>query len=253
MRLKVSNEQAIQMLESIPHKTCRGAIQTRWRVTPEGVATTQSVLWLFCWAKTGMNSPDAAAASREVFNRFFITTFADFDGRVRHESATRVTPSGCLKRRGTKGCFRLQFPRATAPIPTPRRKPFRTFRSPIFRKVVSYAEPEAGQSGLQNERIRKPSSARLLTLWTGCSGGRLRAGTGSRGSPSWTRFELLPPGWPLIEPLDEYCFQIDRCELPTRIHAGHPVRTHLELVGMSASSLTRGRFRDGIDFKLIPS
>jgi hypothetical protein len=33
----------------------------------------------------------------------------------------------------------------------------------------------------------------------------------------------------VIEPLDEYYFQIDRCELLTRIHAGHPVWTHLEL------------------------
>jgi hypothetical protein len=75
------------MLESIPHKTCQRAIQTRWRVTPDGNVTAQSTLWLFCWAKTGRNSPDAAVVSREVFNRLFPASFADFDARVEHEYA----------------------------------------------------------------------------------------------------------------------------------------------------------------------
>jgi hypothetical protein len=86
MRLNLSNIEAVQLLESIPHKTCRRAIPTHW-LTIGCHSTAQSVLWLFCWAKTGMNSPEAANVSRDIFNRLLPISFADFDARVSHEYA----------------------------------------------------------------------------------------------------------------------------------------------------------------------
>lgn len=87
MRLKVSNQQASELLETIPHQRCLNAIPAQWRVTPDGKASAQSVLWLFCWAKTGMNSPGAAQAAKEVFNQIFPIRFEEAEARIPHEYA----------------------------------------------------------------------------------------------------------------------------------------------------------------------
>lgn len=87
MNLLLPNETALRLLQSIPHSTCSKAILARWRVTPEGAVKAQSVLWLFCWAKTGMNSFEAARASREIFDRLLPVKFDEFDSRVPHSYA----------------------------------------------------------------------------------------------------------------------------------------------------------------------
>jgi hypothetical protein len=87
MRLNGSSEEAVQMIGTIRHKTCREAIPRRWRVKAGLGVTAPSVLWLFCWGKTGMGSGDAAADSREVFDRIFPIRFSDFDARVSHQYA----------------------------------------------------------------------------------------------------------------------------------------------------------------------
>src|ERR1022692_4519978 len=61
-------------------------------------------------------------------------------------------------------------------------------------------------------------------------------GSSILGGPGWT---LAPqsghvsnfrnPVGPVIEPDDAPCFQSDRCDALTRVHAGHPVWTRLEL------------------------
>src|ERR1022692_4420868 len=87
MRLNISIEQATQRLASLRHKTFQKALQTQWQVTPEGDVAAHSALWLFCWAKTGMNCQDAAGDARLMLNDFFLITYADFDARVPHEYA----------------------------------------------------------------------------------------------------------------------------------------------------------------------
>ena len=89
MRLQVPPQEAIQLLETIPHKTCRTAIQTRWHVGSNGHVAAQSALWLFCWAKTGMGSPEAESESRRIFNLHFPIAFENFDAQVPHEYARR--------------------------------------------------------------------------------------------------------------------------------------------------------------------
>jgi len=49
------------------------------------------------------------------------------------------------------------------------------------------------------------------------------------GSPVWTRFELLRPVDPLIEPADVYCFRRDSSAPRTPVQGGHPVWTRLKL------------------------
>ena len=87
MKLLVSNERAVDLLQTIPHSTCRSGMFRHWRVSPAGDVRAQSALWLFCWAKTGMNSQEAAGAAREIFNRLLPVSFAQFDARVSHSHA----------------------------------------------------------------------------------------------------------------------------------------------------------------------
>jgi hypothetical protein len=87
MQLLVSNAEAKRLVESIPHNTCVDASAIHWTVSDQGNASAQSVLWLFCWAKTGMGSRRAADAARVVFEQLFPVKFTEFDARVDHQYA----------------------------------------------------------------------------------------------------------------------------------------------------------------------
>lgn len=97
MKLKIPTQQAVNLLYTIPHRSCRKAIPEHWCVDEDGEVTAQSVCWLFCWAKTGMNSPEAAIVSREVFDQLLPLTFVQFDQCVPHEIARtiRYTAGDC--------------------------------------------------------------------------------------------------------------------------------------------------------------
>jgi hypothetical protein len=89
MKLKTSEERARKLILSIPHKTCTGAIDRHWKVNVDGTVPAQSVLWLFCWAKTGMNSQIARQESVRVFDEIFPIPFSAFDAVVDHEYARK--------------------------------------------------------------------------------------------------------------------------------------------------------------------
>lgn len=87
MTLLVTNEEAAQLIEAIPNRTCVDASRNHWIVSDEGNARAQSVLWLFCWAKTGMGRKNAERAARETFDLLFPIKFAEFDARIAHQYA----------------------------------------------------------------------------------------------------------------------------------------------------------------------
>lgn len=58
-----------------------------WKVEANGEVRAQSALWLFCWAKTGMNSEDARIVAGQVFDQLMPMSFAQFDSVVDHEYA----------------------------------------------------------------------------------------------------------------------------------------------------------------------
>ena len=90
MYLKKSPEEAMQLVLSIPHKTCAQAINENWKVGPDGSIQAQCVFWLFCWAKTGMNSEHARQAAARVFDEVMPISFGEFDGAVDHEYARKA-------------------------------------------------------------------------------------------------------------------------------------------------------------------
>lgn len=88
MKLKTSPEEARGLILSIPHRTCAKAMDDHWKVdATNGEVRAQSALWLFCWAKTGMNSEDARIVAAQVFDQVMPLSFAQFDTVVDHEYA----------------------------------------------------------------------------------------------------------------------------------------------------------------------
>jgi hypothetical protein len=87
MYLKKSTDDARKLVLSIPHKTCTRAIAENWKVGPDGRVRAQSVLWLFCWAKTGMNSEHARQGAIRAFDDILPISFAEFDAAVDHQYA----------------------------------------------------------------------------------------------------------------------------------------------------------------------
>lgn len=66
----LSAAQIQSALDQVNHKTVRKVREKRFDLKEEGL-TEQSIAWLFCWAKTGMNSKSAQAESHNAFNRIF--------------------------------------------------------------------------------------------------------------------------------------------------------------------------------------
>jgi hypothetical protein len=87
MHIKTSVDRAGQLVLTIPHKSCAKAIVEHWRVAPDGTIRAQSVYWLYCWAKTGMNSEEARHQATQVFDEILPVSFADFDAVVDHACA----------------------------------------------------------------------------------------------------------------------------------------------------------------------
>lgn len=91
MKLSKPFRAATQDLHAIPYATCQKAIPRHWQKLSGDEVKAQSILWLFCWAKTGMGSPKAEGKAREVFDALSPEgkDFNHFDKHVGHDYAER--------------------------------------------------------------------------------------------------------------------------------------------------------------------
>ncbi len=87
--LKVSTDEAEKQLRSIPHRRCLQGITTRWKVSKDGTVPAQSVLWLFCWAKTGQGSDQARLTSVRALDNILSKSFLELDAVLDHEYARK--------------------------------------------------------------------------------------------------------------------------------------------------------------------
>lgn len=85
--MKVTPKRAETLLRGIPNKACVAAMSNRWIVDAQGRAKVRSFLWLFCWAKTGRGSPNAATESQNAFDEIFGVTYKHCESRIPHEWA----------------------------------------------------------------------------------------------------------------------------------------------------------------------
>jgi hypothetical protein len=88
MEIKIPYSESCELLKTIPHSSCRNAIENNWLINDAGKIKAHSICWLFCWAKTGMNSKKTELESKKVFDKIFgEMAFQNFDTHVEHEWA----------------------------------------------------------------------------------------------------------------------------------------------------------------------
>ena len=94
IKMRVTPEEAKRLICLIPHKKCQKAAQKNWITGGTAGVTAQSICWLFCWAKTGLNSSEAVLYAQQAFNQIFDRPYEWFDVRVSHEW-TRIARYKC--------------------------------------------------------------------------------------------------------------------------------------------------------------
>lgn len=87
IKMRVTPDEARSLIREIPHKSCQTGALNNWVEGGASGVTAQSICWLFCWAKTGMNSDAAAMQARRAFNKIFDKPYEWFDACVPHEWA----------------------------------------------------------------------------------------------------------------------------------------------------------------------
>ena len=90
IRVQVTPTEAWRLIRAIPHNSCQSSAQQCWVEGGDAGVTAQSICWLYCWAKTGMNSADAADVAKHAFDQIFDQPYAWFDARVSHEWARKA-------------------------------------------------------------------------------------------------------------------------------------------------------------------
>jgi energy-coupling factor transporter ATP-binding protein EcfA2 len=88
--LRVSQEDALIAFARVPHPRFQNAIGKYWHVDDDGVHVhSQSVCWLFCWAKSDTYHEESAEQAREAFNQLLTVSFEDFDRAVDLKTAQK--------------------------------------------------------------------------------------------------------------------------------------------------------------------
>jgi len=87
IKVRVAPEDAQKILRTVDHEKFLNALESHWKVFEDGHPRAQSICWLFCWAKNGINSKRTEQEAKDVFNRLFDKSFEWFDRRVPHNLA----------------------------------------------------------------------------------------------------------------------------------------------------------------------
>lgn len=89
VHLKIDKFDAEAWIQSVQNDKFQDAIKGNWIIDEQGRVKAQSVLWLYCWAVTGMGSIDTAIEVQEVFDQIFPFTFSNrklnMSGRERRD------------------------------------------------------------------------------------------------------------------------------------------------------------------------
>ena len=85
-KLVTTPETARKELAKITHRTFRKGLKNHWDPKKK---LWSSICWLFCWAYSGMNSPETANAARHAFNKIFSRDYDSFGPDRFYEYASR--------------------------------------------------------------------------------------------------------------------------------------------------------------------
>lgn len=93
--LKVSKEKVDDLFKTVktkeakPHKLFQRTKNDYWMIREDGSVKAVSVLWFFCWAYNGDNSPSAKIACEEIWKEIMPFSFSFFNEIVGYEYAHR--------------------------------------------------------------------------------------------------------------------------------------------------------------------
>jgi hypothetical protein len=90
IKIKITGDDAISLMREIPHNTCQTSVSRHWIVDDQGSVKAQSVLWLYCWAATGMGSVAAAEVATRTLNRILPISYEMLKTRLDHEWARKM-------------------------------------------------------------------------------------------------------------------------------------------------------------------
>lgn len=97
MRIRIRAEEAIQILEKIPHKKFREAVNQHWTVSKDGIVADHSILWLFCWCKNGLNSKAAREEAVNAWNTIMPVPFRIYEPEIDHDGARKYRYSKSVR------------------------------------------------------------------------------------------------------------------------------------------------------------
>lgn len=98
--LKVDGPTAEKLLSQVTHSAFRKGFDKNWCVLKTAEVPAHSICWLFCWAKTGMNSEDTAKQIERIFNQIFDPGYTWLDSHIDHGTARRLRYSRSGKAEG---------------------------------------------------------------------------------------------------------------------------------------------------------
>lgn len=90
MKLQVSPDQAYRRLAAIDNARFQQALPQYWHPVGQDEVRAQTILWLFCWAKTGLNSEQTAQDVRQAFNQIFDRPYAWLEAHIPHDYARKA-------------------------------------------------------------------------------------------------------------------------------------------------------------------
>lgn len=89
IHLKVSKERVDDLFKTVPNELFQKTKNYRWMIRADGSIKAVSVLWFFCWAFNGDNSPLAEIACEEIWKEIMPFSFSFFNNTVGYEYAHR--------------------------------------------------------------------------------------------------------------------------------------------------------------------
>jgi hypothetical protein len=89
MRLSVHGAEARRKMFQVDDSRCQRGLQNYWYVRQDGTVQAHSLLWLFCWAETGMRNAAAMYDCRRLWDEFTGIPFPDLDTSAFHAFARR--------------------------------------------------------------------------------------------------------------------------------------------------------------------
>jgi hypothetical protein len=90
LHLKIPAAEARKKLAGLRHGVFNQGVENHWKTNDDGSVRAQSVLWLFCWAKTGMGSKKAREHAERAFDTILPIPFKELDAVLDHEYARKA-------------------------------------------------------------------------------------------------------------------------------------------------------------------